>query len=125
MEPVRVLIADDHDLFAKTLEAVLADDERIVVVGRAREGKEAVRMALGESPDVVLMDLEMPIMDGFEATEELRGAGSRSKVLVLTSSDATNDAERAFAAGAAAYLTKDRVIQELKDAIVSLARRRA
>ena len=117
------MIADDHDLFARTLEAVLEADDRIVVVGRAREGKEAVRMTLGESPDVVLMDLEMPIMDGFEATAELRGAGSASKVLVLTASDATKDAERAFAAGAAGYLTKDRVIQELRDAIVALAAR--
>ena len=121
MPPVRVLIADDHDLFARTLQAVLDGDERIVVVGRAREGKEAVRMALGEAPDVVLMDLEMPIMDGFEATKQLRGAGSQAKVLVLTSSDANRDAELAFAAGASAYLTKDRVIQDLKDAIVSLA----
>lgn len=121
MPPVRVLIADDHDLFARTLQAVLDGDERIVVVGRAREGKEAVRMALGEAPDVVLMDLEMPIMDGFEATKQLRGAGSQTKVLVLTSSDANRDAELAFAAGASAYLTKDRVIQDLKDAIVSLA----
>jgi DNA-binding NarL/FixJ family response regulator len=123
MPPVRVLIADDHDLFAKTLEAVLEGDDRIVVVGRAREGKEAVRMALGHSPDVVLMDLEMPIMDGFEATEQLRRAGSDSKVLVLTSSDATIDADRAYAAGASAYLTKDRVINELREAIVSLAER--
>ena len=121
--PVRVLIADDHDLFALTLQAVLDGDDRIAVVGRAREGKEAVRMALGESPDVVLMDLEMPIMDGFEATKELRAAGSQAKVLVLTSSDARQDAERAFEAGASAYLTKDRVIQELKDAIVALAER--
>ena len=121
MAPVRVLIADEHDLFAKTLEAVLAGDSRFEVVGRARQGREAVRMALGKDPDVVLMDLEMPIMNGFDATETLRRAGSRTKVLVLTASDSPADADRAYSAGASAYLTKDRVALELPDAIATLA----
>src|SRR5688572_21875017 len=69
---IRVLIADDQALFARMLEALLADDEEVEVVGYAKNGAEAVELADAEHPDVILMDISMPIMDGLEATRELR-----------------------------------------------------
>ena len=71
-EPLRVLIADDHRLFAEALEAILAADERIEVVGQAGDGGQAVELANRLGPDVVLMDVSMPVLDGFEATREIR-----------------------------------------------------
>ena len=122
--PVRVLIVDDHDLFATTLQAVLAGDHRIEVVGRASNGSEALKLATSLSPSVVLMDLDMPIMDGFEATRRLKELGLDLSVVILTASDARSDADRALAAGAIGYVTKDRVVAELGDAILEVAQSR-
>ena len=77
MPPLRVLIADDHQLFAETLGLTLDFDERVEVAGSARNGKEAVRLALDLQPDAVLMDLEMPVLDGFRRNAAPRGAPPR------------------------------------------------
>ena len=106
MPPLRVLIADDHQLFAETLGLTLDFDERVEVAGSARNGKEAVRLALGLQPDAVLMDLEMPVLDGFHATRLLRRLLPACPVVVLTASPSSEDVHRARSAGAAAYLTK-------------------
>jgi two-component system, NarL family, response regulator LiaR len=106
MPPLRVLIADDHQLFAETLELTLDFDERVEVAGSARNGKEAVRLALDLRPDAVLMDLEMPVLDGVQATRLLRRLLPACPVVVLTASLSPEDAHRARTAGAAAYLTK-------------------
>ena len=71
-EGIRVLIADDHRLFGQALEAILATDDRLEVVGHAGDGSEAVQLALAVDPDVILMDIAMPIMDGFQATKQIR-----------------------------------------------------
>jgi DNA-binding NarL/FixJ family response regulator len=118
---VRVLIVDDHLLFAEALEAILSIDERITVVGRAADGEEAVRLAGRLRPDVVLMDLSMPRGDGFEATDQIRDAHGDIRVLVLTGSATAEDAERALAAGADGCLTKDQIADELVRAIVAAA----
>src|SRR4051794_12401893 len=107
MPPVRVLIADDHALFAEALQAILGTDERFQVVGLARDGRQAVEQARQLTPDVVLMDISMPVMDGLEAAEELSDAGC--DVLMLTGSNARADVDRARTAGAAGYVTKDRI----------------
>ena len=83
---IRVLIADDHRLFGQALEAILATDDRLEVSGHAGDGAEAVQLALSIDPDVILMDIAMPIMDGFEATRQIRRQRPGSCVLMLTGS---------------------------------------
>jgi two-component system, NarL family, nitrate/nitrite response regulator NarL len=117
---VRVLIADDHRLFAEALQAILATDQRIEVVGRARDGREAIELWRDLRPDVTLMDISMPLLDGFEATHRIREHDPRACVLMLTGSNARADVDRARQSGAAGYVTKDRIAAELIDAILEL-----
>jgi DNA-binding NarL/FixJ family response regulator len=119
---IRVLIADDHRLFAEALEAILAGEPDIEVVGRARNGEEAVEQALAMSPDVILMDIAMPVVDGVEATKRIRKLQSDACVLMLTGSNSRTDVARAREAGAAAYVTKDRIAAQLIEAIHEIAR---
>jgi DNA-binding NarL/FixJ family response regulator len=121
--PIRVLIADDHRLFAEALEAILAGESNIEVVGRARNGAEAIELALKLDPDVVLMDISMPVMDGVEATRRIREARPDACVLMLTGSNAATDVDRSRDAGAAGYVTKDRIASQLVEAIVEAAGR--
>jgi two-component system, NarL family, nitrate/nitrite response regulator NarL len=121
---VRVLIADDHRLFSEALEAILATDDRIEVVGQANDGGEAVELAKKLEPDVVLMDVSMPVLDGFEATREIRAASGKVSVLMLTGSNSRADVDRSRKAGAVGYVTKDRIASELVDAIVEVTKRR-
>jgi two-component system nitrate/nitrite response regulator NarL len=123
MPPIRVLIADDHRLFAEALQAILATDTRITVSATARDGREAVALATELQPDVILMDISMPVMDGIEAVEELKRADVDAHILMLTGSNARADVDRARQAGAAGYVTKDRIAAELIDAIVEIAGR--
>ena len=119
--PIRVLIADDHRLFAEALEAILAAEPEIEVVGRARDGEEAVQQSLALRPDVILMDIAMPGVDGVEATRRIRKRRKSTAVLVLTGSNARGDVDRARKAGAGAYVTKDQIASQLIDAILDLA----
>jgi DNA-binding NarL/FixJ family response regulator len=120
---IRVLIADDHALFAEALEAILEGDERIEVVGRARNGREAVELAKSLAPDVVLMDISMPVMDGVEATRQIRELEPHACVLMLTGSNAPPDVARSREAGAAGYVTKDRIASQLLEAIFEVVSR--
>ena len=121
MALLRVLIADDHRLFAEALEVILAGDPRLSVVGHASDGGEAVRLAKDLKPDVVLMDISMPVMDGIEAAQAIRGSNDDACILMLTGSNSRADVDRARQAGAAGYVTKDRIASELIDAIVEIA----
>jgi DNA-binding NarL/FixJ family response regulator len=118
---ITVLIADDHRLFAEALEAILAGEPEIEVVGRARNGEEAVQLALELRPNVILMDIAMPVVDGVEATKRIRASQEGACVLMLTGSNSRTDIARAREAGAAAYVTKDRIAAQLIEAIRELA----
>jgi len=118
---IRVLIADDHTLFADALEAIVATDGRFVVVAKVKNGEEALGVALAEKPDVVLMDISMPVMDGIEAANLIHARLPKTKVLMLTGSDSATDIARSREAGAAGYVTKDRIAAELLEAIAEAA----
>jgi DNA-binding NarL/FixJ family response regulator len=120
---IRVLIADDHRLFAEALQAILDADDRIDVVGQAGDGREAVQLASKLKPDVILMDISMPVMDGIEAARELQGGRHKASILMLTGSNSRADVDRARQAGAAGYVTKDRIAAELIDAILEIVER--
>ena len=122
-QTIRVLIADDHRLFAQALEAILDTDDRIQVAGHARDGREAAELARSLKPDVILMDIAMPVMDGFQATSQILKDAPGTRVLVLTGSNARTDVDRARKSGAAGYVTKDRIAAELIDAIVEVVSR--
>ena len=121
MQRTRVLVAEDDDLLADMVSSVLSSDERIEIVGRAANGPDAVERALAVSPDVVLMDIHMPGMDGIAAAATLRERGSHARVVILTGSDMPGDAERARRAGAVGYVSKERAGQALVEATLAAA----
>jgi two-component system response regulator DesR len=118
---VRVVIADDQRLFAEALEAILSTDARIMVVGTAADGQAAVDLACEQRPDIVLMDIEMPVMNGIDAAEAIRERAPGVRVIMLSGSAATQDVSRARTAGAAAYVTKDQIAGDLVRAILDAA----
>jgi DNA-binding NarL/FixJ family response regulator len=117
-EPVRVLVVDDHALFAEALMLTLGIDDRIQVVGSAASGTEAVSLAEALHPDVVLIDVHMPSMDGIEATRHVRRVSPRSRVVVVTAARSPELRAHAEAAGAERLLTKDTPALGLIDAIL-------
>lgn len=116
-EPIRVLIVDDHDLFRAGLATVLATSSDIEVVAQASRGAMGVRLAGELRPDVVLLDLRMPDLDGVEATQKIVDAGSGARVIVLTVSTDERDVARALLAGANGYLVKDTPMQDIMSAV--------
>ena len=104
---VRVLIADDQTLFRVGLARLLEEDARVKIVGQAGDGAEAVKLAASLRPDVVLMDLKMPNLDGIEATRQIVASHSGVKVLLLTTFEADNHVIQALKAGASGYILKD------------------
>jgi NarL family two-component system response regulator LiaR len=115
--PIRVLVVDDHEIVRKGIRALLATKRDIQVVGEAKDGAEAVTQAQTLHPDVILMDLMMPKMDGIQATREITAGQSEPRVLVLTSFAADEQIFPAIKAGALGYLLKDSGPQELVQAI--------
>ena len=118
---IRVLIADDHPLMRKGLADILNGVEGIEVVGAAEDGAAAVALAYAVKPDIVLMDISMPGMDGIEATEKLVEMDSHVRVVMLTSYSEREKITQALAAGAVSYLTKDAPPEAVIRAIRSAA----
>jgi DNA-binding NarL/FixJ family response regulator len=121
-EPVRVLLADDHRLMREGTAALLRGDERIEVVGLASDGREALRMAEARRPDVVLLDLEMPVLGGIEACAALRERVPDTEVMILTVSENEPDLYAALRVGASGYLLKDMPPAELVEAVLEAGR---
>jgi DNA-binding NarL/FixJ family response regulator len=119
---IRVLIADDHGVVRTGLEQLVSTFEGVELVGSATNGEEAVSLAEERAPDVVLMDLEMPTLDGIEATRRIKAAQPELAVVVLTSFSDRDRILRALDAGAAGYLLKDAEPEELEKAIAAAAR---
>jgi two-component system, NarL family, response regulator LiaR len=117
---VRVVVVDDHDLFRTGLRGLL-EDQGISVVGEAADGAEGVRLALHAKPDVVVMDLNMPVMNGVEATRKLIAEQPDAKVLVLTINEDDDSAFDAISAGAVGFLVKDASITEIADGVRAAA----
>jgi DNA-binding NarL/FixJ family response regulator len=129
-EPViRVLIADDHPLMRRGLTDILNGVDGIEVVGAAEDGAAAIALAYAVKPDIVLMDISMPGMDGIEATEKLVEMDPHARVVMLTSYSEREKITQALAAGAVSYLTKDSppdaVIRAIRSAAASAERRSA
>jgi DNA-binding NarL/FixJ family response regulator len=119
--PVRVLVADDQKVVRDGLTMMLGLLDGIEVVGSAVDGADAVRQVATADPDVVLMDLNMPTVDGVEATRQLTAQGSRAKVVVLTTYADDQWVFGALRAGARGYLTKDASAEEIQAAVLSVA----
>ena len=119
--PIRILIADDHSVVRQGLRMFLALDPELDVVGEAADGAEALRLARDLQPDVVLMDLLMPVMDGITATSAIRQAVPDTEVLALTSVLEDASVTGAVRAGAIGYLLKDTQADELRRAIKAAA----
>ena len=119
---IRVLLVDDHPVVRQGLHAMLDGEADLAVVGEVSSGTEAVEFVANDPPDVVLMDLRMPGMDGATATAKIVASGSRSRVVVLTTFETDTDILRAVEAGAAGYLLKDSPATELVAAIRGAAR---
>ena len=105
-QPIRILIADDHALLRRGLATLLGFNKDIAVVGDAKNGEEAVKAAIKLKPDVVVMDLSMPVMDGVEATRQIREALPDTHVIILTSYSTSVDVSRAMDAGASGAFVK-------------------
>lgn len=118
----KILIVDDQALFREGLRTLLSVQDGFEVVGEAANGEEAVRMTVTHRPDVVLMDLRMPILDGVQATERLHGILPDVKVIVLTTFDDDEFVFDGLRAGALGYLLKDVSSERLFEAIRSAAR---
>jgi len=120
VDPIRVLIADDHALFRRGLEMVLKEEPGIELVGQASDGAEAVQMAGEVLPDVVLMDVRMPKITGIEAARQVKEVAPSAKIVMLTVSDEEEDLFEAIRAGASGYLLKDIPLDEVAEAVRAL-----
>jgi DNA-binding NarL/FixJ family response regulator len=120
MKP-RILVVDDDPLYVEAAATVLSRDGRVDVVGRAADGREAVERALALCPDVVLMDINMPILDGIEATRRLRRSLPSTRVVIVSASTSPDDRRRALEAGAFASIAKAPALETLAETAVTAA----
>jgi DNA-binding NarL/FixJ family response regulator len=118
---IRILLADDQDLVREGLRMILEAEPDVEVIGEAADGKQALAQARRLDPDVVLMDVRMPELDGIEATRRLATSGLRARVLVLTTFDLDEYVYRALKAGASGFLLKDARREQLVAAVRTVA----
>ena len=122
MTPIRIVIADDHPIFRAGLQGLLSGEKEFEVVGEAVNGRDAVATVRRVLPDLLLVDLQMPELDGVGAIREIREIAPKTRILVLTTYDSDGDILRAVEAGASGYLLKDAPREELFKAIRATTR---
>ena len=116
-EIIKVLLADDHTILREGIGALLEDEPSIVLVGEAEDGRSAVKMACELQPDVVIMDIAMPLLNGVEATRQIKRHSPETRVLILSMHDNEEYIRQVLAAGAMGYILKDAAARELIQAI--------
>ncbi len=121
---IRVLVAEDHPIVADGIVAILAKAKDMVVVGRARDGAEAIELVKQHQPDIVLLDLRMPVVDGIGVARWINDSGSTARAVFLTMFDSEKDVSQAIRAGADAYLQKDTPAAEILRTIRHVHRRK-
>jgi len=117
IKPITVLLAEDNVSFRKSVKALIETDEDIDVVGEAKNGREAVELALDLQPEVVVMDIAMPVLNGLQAAHQIRGKSSSIRVIMLSAHPDPEYIEQAFKCGAFGYLIKQSAPQDLIRAI--------
>lgn len=117
----RVLLVDDQTLFRTGLSRLLGEDSRVEIIGQAVDGSDAVKQAEKLKPDVILMDLKMPNLDGIEATRQIIAANPAAKVLILTTFETDNHVIQALKAGASGYVLKDSQVGSIVSSILAVA----
>lgn len=122
MSNISVLVVDDHNIVRQGLRALLLAEGDITIVGEAQTGREAVQMAMRLHPEIVIMDLAMPLLNGWEATRQILKGVPHAKVIVLSSYNGDEHIQQAIAAGAAAYLIKQTAAADLVKAIREVKR---
>ena len=122
MDKIRVLLADDHTILRSGIRALLEDELDIEVVGEAEDGHAAIRMAAELNPDIVIIDIGMPKLNGLEATRQLKQANPQIKVLVLTMHENEEYVRQVLSSGAMGYILKDAAVRELLGAIRAVQR---
>jgi DNA-binding NarL/FixJ family response regulator len=120
-EKIGILLADDHFIVRMGLIALVHTEANMMIVGEAADGKQAVELFSKHNPDLVLMDLRMPIKDGIEATMEIRALDPHARILMLTTFDGDTDIHKALEAGAKGYVLKNATGEELIPAIQAVA----
>jgi DNA-binding NarL/FixJ family response regulator len=119
--PVRVLLVDDHRMFAEALELLLAGEHRVEIVGSTGTGEEAIELTAASRPDVVLMDIDLPGMDGIEATRRIRADAPDTQVVIITAYQDPSVVARAMEAGACGFVPKTQAADRLVSVILDAA----
>jgi DNA-binding NarL/FixJ family response regulator len=119
-KPIAVLLVDDHSLLRQGLRLLIEENDDLEIVGEAKTGREAVKMASERSPDVVVMDIAMPLMNGIQATQQILKTSPHTKVLILSAHADPEYIERVIEVGASGYLLKHASGKELADAVREL-----
>ncbi len=122
MKRIRIFLADDHTILREGIRSLLENEPDMEVVGEAEDGHQAVKMVKQIKPDVILMDIAMPRLNGLEATSQIKKINPNSKILILTMHDNEEYIRKALAAGAMGYILKDAAASELLGAIRAVQR---